>query len=144
VSTVASTGNSGSAVTSGTLSAIPATCTVGALYFATDQPASQQLYTCSSANTWTQYISLGGSGALTFSNGSLDIVTSVLPRLAAANTFSGSNTFSAGVRLTNSIAQPTCDSNGRGLFWFQNNGSTKDSVQVCVYTGSAFSWINLY
>jgi hypothetical protein len=144
VSTVpAAGGGSGAATAAGALSVMPATCSSGALYVATDQPASQQIYTCSSTNTWTQYISLGGSGALAFTNGALDMVTSVVPRLAAANTFTGLNTFPSGVRMGGST-QPSCDTNGRGLFWFQNNGSGKDAVQVCVYTGSAFLWTSLY
>jgi hypothetical protein len=42
------------AITSGLLAAIPGTCTAGAVYFATDQPAGQQLYQCSASNTWLQ------------------------------------------------------------------------------------------
>lgn len=143
VSTVAAAGGSGGGTASGTLAAIPNTCSSGALYVATDQPVSQQIYTCSSANTWTQYMSLGGSGALAVTNGALDVVTSVVPRLAAANTFTGLNTFPSGVRMGGGT-QPTCDVNGRGLFWFQNNGSSKDAIQVCVYTGSAYLWTSLY
>jgi hypothetical protein len=37
----------------GTLAAKPSTCTVGELYFASDQTAGQNLYGCTSANTWT-------------------------------------------------------------------------------------------
>ncbi|MFL6451437.1 MAG: hypothetical protein ACJ746_27730 [Bryobacteraceae bacterium] len=143
VSTVPAAGGSGTGTAAGALSAMPATCSAGALYVATDQPTSQQIYTCSSTNTWTQYISLGGSGALAFTNGALDMVTSVVPRLAAANTFTGLNTFPSGVRMGGGT-QPSCDTNARGLFWFQNNGSGKDAVQVCVYTGAAFLWTSLY
>jgi trimeric autotransporter adhesin len=144
VSTVAAAGGgSGTGTAAGTLAAIPATCSVGTLYVASDQPVSQQLYACSSLNTWTQYMSLGGSGALAITNGALDVVTSVVPRLAAANTFTGLNTFPSGVRM-GGVTQPSCDTNARGLFWYQNNGSAKDGVQVCVYTGSAFAWTSLY
>src|SRR5206468_3643014 len=59
-STVPAAGGSGSGPAAGALSAIPGTCSSGALYVATDQPASQQIYTCSGTNTWTQYMSLGG------------------------------------------------------------------------------------
>src|SRR4051794_10880157 len=97
VSQIAITGTGGTAA--GALASIPATCSSGALYLATDQPISQQLYTCSSANIWTPYMSLGGSGALAVTNGALDVVTNVVPRLAAANTFTGLNTFASGVRM---------------------------------------------
>jgi hypothetical protein len=79
---------------------MPSTCTTGALYFATDQPAGQQIYTCSSTNTWTQVVALGGSGALAFTNGYLDIVPGVVPTLAAANNFTGSNTFGGKTTFT--------------------------------------------
>ncbi len=59
-------------------------------------------------------MSLGGSGALAVTNGALDVVTTVVPRLAAANTFTGLNTFPSGVRMGGGT-QPTCDMNGRGL-----------------------------
>src|SRR3954463_3231390 len=65
VSTVAAAGGgSGTGTASGPLVAMPNTCSSGTLYVATDQPAGQQIYTCSSANTWTQNMTLGGSGAL--------------------------------------------------------------------------------
>jgi len=140
----ASAGNTISQMSSGTFSSIPTTCTTGALYFATDQPAGQQIYTCSASNTWTQFLTLGGSGALAFSNGALDVVPSVVPRLSAANTFSGLNTFSNGVQLQSAGAQPSCSAPLRGLFWYLNNGSAKDGVQVCVYNGSSFIWTSLY
>jgi hypothetical protein len=143
--TASSGGGGGGGITSGTLASLPASCTPGALYFATDQPAGQQLYTCSSTNTWTQIVSLGPSGALAYTNGSLDIVTSVVPRLTATNNFSGLNAFSNGVQLTTAAAgQPACGSATRGLFWYQNNGASKDGLQICVYTGSAYAWTSLY
>ena len=144
VSQVAVAGGGGSSITPGALSAISASCSPGTLYFATDQPAGQQLYSCSSANTWTQLGSIGPSGALAVNNGALDIVTSVVPRLMAANTFTGLNNFTGGVQMQASGTQPSCSSTLRGLFWYLNNGSSKDGIQVCVYNGSAFAWVNLY
>jgi hypothetical protein len=93
--TITATGGSG--VTSGTLAARPAcgVATVG-LYFAIDQPQGQQIYTCSNTTgtyLWVQVVQLGGSGALAFTSGVLDIVTAVVPRLAAGNAFTGANTF---------------------------------------------------
>jgi hypothetical protein len=75
-------GGSGGTINTGPLTSEPTTCSVGTLYFATDQPAGQQIYTCSAINTWTQVLSLGPSGALAFVGGSLDINPAVLPRLA--------------------------------------------------------------
>ena len=44
-----------------TASALPATCTVGQVAFVTAALAGQQLYECSSANTWTQQVAGGGA-----------------------------------------------------------------------------------
>src|SRR5579875_1006604 len=131
-------GGGSSSITAGPLANMPNTCTTGTLYFATDQPAGQQIYTCSSPNVYTQVVSLGPSGALAYTNGSLDIVTAVVPRLTAANTFTGLNIFSNGIELGSSSPQPTCSTSTRGLFWFQNNGSSKDTVQVCVFNGTSY------
>ena len=140
-------GATAAALASGTLTNLPAACTTGAVYFATDQPAGQQLYTCSAPNTWTQVLSLGPSGALTVSNGSLDIVTSVVPRLQSANVFLGLNAFNNGLQLTTAATttQPSCNSSAlRGLLWYINNGTAKDGLQVCVYNGSSYGWVSLY
>ncbi len=128
----------------GPLATISTSCAPGALYLATDQPAGQQIYSCSSPNVWTQMGSLGPSGALAFTNGSLDIVTSLVPRIPEANVFTGLNTFAKGIQIQGTGSQPSCGSTTRGVFWYQNNGSSKDSIQVCVFTGSSFSWISLY
>jgi hypothetical protein len=134
----------GASITAGTLASIPVSCTVGTLYFATDQPAGQQLYTCSAANTYTQEVNLGGSGALAVSGGSLDVNLAIVPRLTAANTFSGFNTLTNGLSLLTTNAQPSCTASYRGTFWYLNNGASKDGLQVCVYNGSAYAWVSLY
>jgi hypothetical protein len=144
LSLIAVSGAGGGSIASGTLSSLPAACALGTLYFVTDQPAGQQLYTCSATNVWTQLVNLGGSGALLFSGGSLDINPAVVPTLTGANTFSGLTTASNGLSLLTPNTQPACSSSIRGTFWYLNNGSAKDSIQVCVYTGSAFAWTSLY
>jgi len=45
----------------GTTAQLPATCTVGAEYFATDAAPGQNKYLCTAANTWTQQAG-GGTG----------------------------------------------------------------------------------
>lgn len=47
-------GGAASSITAGPLSSLPATCTPGDVYFATDQPRGEQLYQCSATNTFTQ------------------------------------------------------------------------------------------
>jgi hypothetical protein len=144
VSQVGISGGSGGSIAAGTLAAIPVTCSTGTLYFATDQPAGQQLYTCSATNTYTQELNLGGSGALAISGGSLDINLAIVPRLTAANTFSGFNTLTNGLSLLTANTQPACGATYRGTFWYLNNGASKDGLQVCVYNGSAYAWVSLY
>jgi hypothetical protein len=48
----------------GLFAALPATCTVGEQYFATDKPAGQNLYGCTATNTWNLEGPVG-SGTLT-------------------------------------------------------------------------------
>lgn len=50
-------------VKAGTTASIPPTCISGKdLYFATDATAGQNLYFCTSTNTWTQQLNSGGGG----------------------------------------------------------------------------------
>ena len=46
----------------GTTANIPATCTIGEMYFATDAAAGQNWYYCTAANTWTAQAAGGGGG----------------------------------------------------------------------------------
>lgn len=125
--------------TVGTLGAMPTTCSVGAGYFATDQPANQQLYTCSAVNTWTQSMSVGPSGALSVTAGALD-VTSIVPEKGAPNTFTALNTFQAGLNLDTTNTRPTCSSSTRGYLWFLDGGASADAFDICEYNGSAYAW----
>jgi hypothetical protein len=50
-------------VQTGLIAAIPATCTAGDLYFATDQTHGQSLNECYSGNVWVQQLNSGASGA---------------------------------------------------------------------------------
>jgi hypothetical protein len=55
----------------GTLAALPATCSVGETYFATDAPNGNNLYGCKSANTWATE----GSGTYTISSDGVQVGT---------------------------------------------------------------------
>jgi hypothetical protein len=50
-------------IQTGLIAAIPATCTPGDLYFATDQTHGQSINECYSGNTWVQQLNSGASGA---------------------------------------------------------------------------------
>jgi hypothetical protein len=133
VSTVtAATGGpgSGSGVPAGTLASIPSGCSVGQLYFATDAAVGQQLYECSSTGSWNQYTALGGSGALAITGGSLDIVSSVVPMKAAANSFTGVNTFTQ-LAITSSTPSSSSAACVADTIWRDAN-----FLYLCVSSGS--------
>lgn len=113
------------------------------LYVATDQPAGQRLYLCVNG-TCNQQGNLGGSGILQYQNGTLDVNLAVLPRLISANNWAGLQSMLNGLSLQTTNQKPGCDTGTRGMFWFLNNGTAKDSVQACVWTGAAYQWVNLY
>ena len=120
---------------------MPLTCSAGALYFAIDQPPGQQLYACSAANVWTQMGAVGGSGALAVVNGALDIVTSVVPRLAAANAFTGLNSFNA-IQLQGSTSDPGCKSSSDiGKIWINTTSSANTAYEVCLVSSGTIQWI---
>lgn len=147
VSSVAVSGGGGGAatsITSGLLASLPATCTPGDVYFATDQPAGQQLYQCDSTNHQTQTLALGPSTALAVTGGLLDI-TSIVPLLGASNPWTGYNNLSGGqfrapesvfaslpaagsntgkiFIVTNSSASGACDGAGSVAAWCRSDGS---------------------
>jgi hypothetical protein len=118
--TIAASGGSGG-IQTGTLANRPATCTTGQLYFATDQPALQQLNECSSTNTWTVDLNLGGSGALQITNGSLDIVPSVVPTKGAPNIFTALNEFTQGLTLDALSSSPGTPASGKANIYVNSN-----------------------
>lgn len=129
------------ALTSGTLVSIPATCTAAQVYFATDQPAGQQDYRCSATNIWTQIVSLGGSGALAYTGGSLDIVTSVVPRLAAPQTFTGLTGF-ASLKFVAGSTPPACAVTADvGNVWLDNTSSTNTRHKTCAVQSGAIVFV---
>lgn len=134
--------NGNSSIAAGPLANLSSSCNPGALYIATDQPAGQQLYTCSAPNIWTQNLSVGPSGALAVTNGSVDIVPSVVPTLPGTNIFTGLNTF-PGIELQGG-SEPACSLATRGLLWFENNGTAKDSLQICAFDGQNTSWATVF
>jgi hypothetical protein len=134
-------GSTATALTSGTLSSISSSCSPGAIYFATDQPAGQQIYTCSAANTWTQLVSLGGSGALAYTNGALDIVTGVVPLLASANTFTGLNSFAV-FQVAGTSTNPGCASaSDIGKIWINTTSASSTAYEVCLAVSGTVQWV---
>ena len=56
----------------GTAAGIPATCTVGEAYFATDATAGQNFYYCTAANVWTQVVPVQANQSNTYTAGTQD------------------------------------------------------------------------
>jgi hypothetical protein len=129
-------------VGSGPLASLPASPSPGDLYFATDEPDGQWLFGCSAKAEWIQLLNIGGSGALQIVDGSLDINLAVVPLLTQANTFTRLTLLNGLTLATGTQPDPSAD--WRGTFWFTNNGALKDSLQVCVFDGSAYVWATLY
>lgn len=67
----AQVGNPGSYFRIGTVANLPATCTIGMLYFATNATAGQNQYYCTASNTWTQQLNSGTGGVTVVGAGSL-------------------------------------------------------------------------
>jgi hypothetical protein len=98
------------------LASLPATCTVGDLRSVTDQAITKRLYICSATNTWSRLsgISAGGLGALDCStvDGECEIVTTVVPRYAAAGTWTALQTNDLGYSDVKQVAAPSNPSAG--------------------------------
>jgi hypothetical protein len=118
----------------GLISAKPATCTTGELYFATDALAGQQIYECSSTNVWTQQLNTGtGTGG----NGNCTQTASQLSDLAVAYSAT-----SGGTLTINSLASattPTIVQLGSSTFRF----TAPSSVNVTGGgSGTAFLYVD--
>ena len=114
--------------------------------------ANRALFTDGTIPAW-RTISAGGSGALqltpTATDLGIDIVSAVVPVKAAANTFTGLNTFDQGVQLTPQTA-PGSPANGRiwydttaGRFRLRENGVTADlrNPTVGVYLSAPANFV---
>lgn len=84
----------------GTFASIPATCTVGSLYFATDATAGQNIYECASLNTWTQQLN-SSTAATAFS-----AITSATNTTAAMVIGTGSSLTTSGSGTNTATAMP--------------------------------------
>lgn len=80
---------------------LPGTCTIGDSYFKTDATAGQNLYGCTSANTWTQ---LGGAGNGTVNSGTGNQLAYYATTGTAVSGLSSAN---SGVLVTNGSGVPS-------------------------------------
>lgn len=115
-----------SSPSSGTISGIPGTCSVGQRFTATDVVPGKNIYVCTSANTWRQLIpEAGGSGGILLSCSgnpcTYDIDTSVVPRVSSANTFSGLQTFDNVIQMSTQAAPSTPSAGKIKLYADSNN-----------------------
>ena len=102
-----------------------------------------QAQTEKKADALDKCISVGLSGALVCQQGTLDIVTSVVPRTTGTNHFAGLNTFGHGITIdTGEARRPDCQEALRGTIWFTKN-ERKDSMQVCLREGGHYEWAGM-
>jgi hypothetical protein len=114
------------------------------LYVASDQSTCSPIYFKQQGGPWQQAFSLGGSGALSCRGSELDVNPSVVPTLAAANKFTGRNTF-AQIQLSAAPpVLPVCDQNTRGVAYFQNKGIAHDHIVVCASAGNGMRWNQIF
>jgi hypothetical protein len=98
------------------------------VWFAEDQPEGLQISTCSNvsgAYRWVVPGTPGASGALVVAEGTLDISNTIVPRINAANGFTGQNSF-GGVQLTPKryADLPLCSSATEGLHRWITDANT--------------------
>jgi hypothetical protein len=138
-------GGAATSIQTGTLAGASATPAVGYLYQATDVTVGPQIYTATAANTLVQLIVLGATGGLSWggTNNQLDINTAIVPRLAFANSFTGSNTFGGTTALTNATCSGTCTGfGGAGASFYQtvkNAGVAATQRAALNFTGTGFT-----
>lgn len=96
-------GGSGTAnhIRSGVLGSIPGTCAACDVYFATDQPAGEQLYQCSAANTWTQ--TFLHDTTIVNTAGSFGVNLSQFCQLTNSCTVAALHTFTPGIKITPTV-----------------------------------------
>jgi len=130
---------------------LPSTCGVGELFFSTSATPGQNLYACYLQNQWTTVggsagaLTAGGSGALCIGTGcsggtptTIDVVTSVVPLLAAANTFTGVNKFQQLQTNINSVATlPPCNATFEGQMESVNDAVSPSYLGTVTGGGSA-------
>jgi hypothetical protein len=136
-------GGTATAIQAGTLASASATPAVGYLYQASDVTTGPQIYYATATNTLVQLLTLGASNGLTWgaTNNTLDINTAIVPRLAAANSFTGSNTFGGTTALTNATCSGTCTGFGGASFYQTVKASGTGATQRAAinFTGSGVS-----
>lgn len=125
----------------GPLAALPSTCSPGAMYSADDQPIGSQIYTCSTLNVWNLATAVGGSGALAWQNGALDIITAVMPRKMAANSWTGANDF-AYIQFDPTVTAPPCaQTQDIGRIWIDSTDPNNTAVHFCLAVAGQIKWV---
>jgi hypothetical protein len=97
----------------------------------------------------------GGSGALCIGtacsggvDGTIDIVTAVVPRLAAANTFTGGNSFAASPFVkpvtVGSTAPPCAVTGDEGNAWLDTTSATANHFKICAEVSSTIGFQTIF
>lgn len=125
-------GGSGTAnhVSSGVLGSRPGTCAAGDVYFATDQPAGEQLYQCSATNTWTQ--TFLHDSTLVNTAGSLGVNLSQFCQLTNSCPVAALWTYAVGTKITPTVVGSLgpCNSGNAGRHWGVTDASTTIALGI--------------
>lgn len=128
-----STSSGGGAISSGTT--LPASCTVGSLFFKTDATAGQNIYGCTSTNTWTLQSSSAASGfSASISSSTVLAITAGISRVGTDVTSTDASTATISGSTSTSTAYAYIDSSGVPTIG-HNGASTITSAQYLVVTG---------
>lgn len=109
---------------------LPATCTVGTIFFKSDATAGQNIYECAATNTWTQQLNSGAGGASTALDNlsSVAINTTLLPQTgvdagSAAKSFKDLYLYGGGTFGSHSM-RFTGTPTGNRVITFQDSSDT--------------------
>ena len=109
--------------------------------------SAQQLFTTNSSNTAVS-TATGASGALAIdTSGVLDIVTSVVPRVAAANTWTGAQDFTGAsfIKIKVGTTAPPCSVTGdEGSMWLDTTTATANHLKVCAEVSSTIGFQTIF
>jgi hypothetical protein len=143
--TFASSGGGGGGISTGTLASLPTSCVVATapLYYVTDQPAGQQIYTCDSTGHYIQTLNLGGSGCLAVTGGSLDIVSACIPQKSVANTFGANQSEGLGAKWGSTHGTVTQTSGWAALSGGTSGAIATTSIAALGTPTTAGDWVQM-
>ena len=140
---------------------LPATCSLGQMFFKEDTVAGQNLYICPAPNLWTQISGTAATIPLTMQAGTtggilvlntegtfnVDADTMFVAAQAGNNLFTGHNDFSgaASLRITTGSLEPPaagCDTSSEtgSIYMLTGNSTKANLLYICQTTADGYGW----